>query len=148
MFALSFISDGTMELSESIKAISSSQESGQLADNTRTFTTNSENHVLVSCSNAVWPRLYGRSTYLNLQYFNSPEILTRNLTFSRMAFFLKDLCKGVVHWFCKSLRNSFFKNWKKKNLKNAFCASSKLFSRKWTAAFWLVLNHVIMFNTK
>lgn len=53
MFPLSFVSDGTMELSESIKAISSSQESGQLADNTRTFTTNSENPVLVSCSNVV-----------------------------------------------------------------------------------------------
>ncbi|XP_053408068.1 cell adhesion molecule-related/down-regulated by oncogenes-like [Mercenaria mercenaria] len=45
--------DGTMELSESNKAISSSQESGQLADNTQIVKTNSESEDLVPCSNAV-----------------------------------------------------------------------------------------------
>ncbi|KAL4229419.1 hypothetical protein ACF0H5_012457 [Mactra antiquata] len=47
--------DGTMELSESNKAISSSQESGPLVDyTTQTVpSTNNVNNMLVSCSNAV-----------------------------------------------------------------------------------------------
>jgi len=48
--------DGTMDLAEN-RAISSSQESGQMLNVTPppTVVTNYDNSVLVPCHNAVWP---------------------------------------------------------------------------------------------
>lgn len=146
----SFISDGTMDLSEN-KAISSSQESGQLLNTTPppTVLTNYDSSVLVPCPNAVWPSWAGNHTDVLFSFCN-----IFSWDFKREVLLIGGFLDGLMqHFYCCLCISVQIpqENIKEKNENNrtfAFVHHGKQFSREWTAVFLLVLSIVIILDTK